>query len=119
MEELGKQGEKLAAAQNFAELEKYKALVAEFLRTVTQGVGKLHFSDGGNGARNVFEYESNGEWKTPPMASKMLGIRLRRGQKLRLQTPGGGGYGLPAERSETARANDLALGLVTKMKDQA
>ncbi|MFZ4288562.1 hydantoinase B/oxoprolinase family protein [Variovorax sp. HJSM1_2] len=74
---------------------------------------------GGNGARNVFEYESNGEWKTPPMASKMLGIRLRRGQKLRLQTPGGGGYGQPAERSDTARANDLALGLVTKTKDQA
>jgi uncharacterized protein YaaR (DUF327 family) len=52
LEDLGKQGEKLAAAQNFAELEKYKGLVAEFLRTVTQGVGKLHFSDGGS-ARNA------------------------------------------------------------------
>lgn len=52
LEELGKQGERLAAAQNFAELEKYKGLVAEFLRTVTQGVGKLHFSDGGS-ARNA------------------------------------------------------------------
>jgi len=53
LDELGKQGEKLAAAQNFAELEKYKALVSEFLRKVTQGVGKLHFTDGGNSARNA------------------------------------------------------------------
>lgn len=53
LDELARQGERLAAAQNFSELEKYKALVAEFLKTVTQGVGKLHFSEGGSKAKNA------------------------------------------------------------------
>jgi len=47
LDELARQGEKLAAAQNFDELEKYKSLVQEFLKKITQGVGRLHFSDGG------------------------------------------------------------------------
>lgn len=47
LEELMSQGERLAAAQNFTELEKYRALVQEFLKKVTQGLGKLHFTDGG------------------------------------------------------------------------
>jgi uncharacterized protein YaaR (DUF327 family) len=45
--ELDASGERLAAAQNFDELDKYKALVKEFMLKVTQGVGKLHFSEGG------------------------------------------------------------------------
>jgi uncharacterized protein len=53
LDELGRQGERLAAAQNFAELERYKELVAEFLRTVTKGVGRLHFTDAGNQAKNA------------------------------------------------------------------
>jgi len=74
---------------------------------------------GSEGARNVFEYENKGEWKTPPMVSKMLGIRLQRGERVRLQTPGGGGYGQPAERNEAARQSDLAMGLVTTSKEKA
>ena len=50
---------------------------------------------GGNGALNEFHYQEDGVWKTPPMASKMLGIRLRRGERVRLLTPGGGGWGTP------------------------
>lgn len=52
LEELSSQGEKLAAAQNFVELDRYKALVVEFMRTVTQGVGKLHFTDAGSKTKN-------------------------------------------------------------------
>ncbi|MCC7281188.1 MAG: hydantoinase B/oxoprolinase family protein, partial [Acetobacteraceae bacterium] len=47
-----------------------------------------------------------------PMASKMVGIRLSRGQRVRLETPGGGGWGDPAQRSPELRARDLALGYV-------
>ena len=47
---------------------------------------------------NVFEYENDGIWKTPPMVSKMLGIRLKKGERVRLQTPGGGGWGKPGQR---------------------
>jgi N-methylhydantoinase B len=65
---------------------------------------------------NVFEYCQNGEWKTPPMVSKMLGIHLKKGDRVRLQTPGGGGWGAPAERSSQDRAKDSALGYT---KEQA
>ncbi len=65
---------------------------------------------------NVFEYCQNGEWKTPPMVSKMLGIHLKKGDRVRLQTPGGGGWGSPAERSVQDRAKDGALGYT---KEQA
>ena len=35
----------------------------------------------------------------PPMASKMVGVKLQAGgQRVRLETPGGGGYGPPEER---------------------
>lgn len=59
---------------------------------------------------NVFEYCQNGEWKAPPMVSKMLGIRLKKGDRVRLQTPGGGGWGSPANRSNDDRQRDAALG---------
>ena len=68
---------------------------------------------GGPAAVNVFRYENNSEWKTPPMVSKMVGIKLKKGERVRLQTPGGGGYGAPAGRLQTARERDLTLGYVT------
>ncbi len=49
---------------------------------------------------NVFSYEQADGWHNPPMASKMVGIKLKRGQAVRLETPGGGGYG------DAARARD-------------
>ena len=45
-----------------------------------------------------------------PLASKMRGVKLRAGQAVRLETPGGGGFGLGVERTVAwicglARAN--------------
>jgi len=70
-------------------------------------------SGGGAGAINVFSYENNSEWMQPPMRSKMIGIRLKHGERVRLETPGGGGYGAPGTRAASARDKDLALGYVT------
>ena len=70
-------------------------------------------SGGGEGAMNVFSYENNSEWKQPPMRSKMIGIRLKQGERVRLETPGGGGYGAASARASSARDKDLALGYVT------
>ncbi|MBC7394727.1 MAG: hydantoinase B/oxoprolinase family protein, partial [Variovorax sp.] len=67
---------------------------------------------GGSGALNVFRYENDGQWQTPPMVSKMHGIRLAQGERVRLETPGGGGWGPFAERSEEAQKNDHAMGYV-------
>jgi N-methylhydantoinase B len=47
------------------------------------------------------------------MASKVVGVRLATGQRLRLETPGGGGWGDPALRAPEARAADLRQGFVT------
>lgn len=69
---------------------------------------------GGNGALNHFEYEQDDGWHEPPLTSKMLGIKLKRGQSVRLETPGGGGYGPASERDPAAVARDVALGYITE-----
>jgi N-methylhydantoinase B len=65
------------------------------------------------GAFNRFYYPAGGAWKSPPMASKMVGISITRGERLRLETPGGGGYGDPCERSADAVRRDVRLGYLT------
>ena len=69
---------------------------------------------GGAAALNRFSVLRGGQAELPPMASKMVGIRLRRGDRVRLETPGGGGYGPAGERSAEARQHDLAMGYVGK-----
>ena len=68
---------------------------------------------GGDALPNVFSYQHNGEWHKPPMVSKMLGIRLQKGERVRLETPGGGGWGPAGQRDATARTHDQALGYIS------
>lgn len=49
----------------------------------------------------------------PPMVSKAVDIHLLQGERVRLETPGGGGYGPVEERSQSALANDIENGYVT------
>ena len=86
-------------------------LFGERGRFAPQGV-----QGGGTGAMNVFHYEQADGWKTPPLASKMLGIKLTKGQAVRLDTPGGGGYGAASDRDASAVARDVALGYLTPDK---
>ncbi|MEL0304835.1 MAG: hydantoinase B/oxoprolinase family protein, partial [Rhodobiaceae bacterium] len=73
---------------------------------------------GGAGAANRFYFDSdspaaeNGR-ESPPLVSKMTGISLKRGQRVRLETPGGGGYGDAAKRTDDQHQQDLAQGYVT------
>ena len=48
-----------------------------------------------------------------PAVSKMVDIKLKQGERVRLETPGGGGYGPATERSAEAQADDLRLGYIT------
>ena len=68
---------------------------------------------GGNGAINKFSYEYEDEIKTPPLASKMVDISLSKGKAVRLETPGGGGYGNPYERKIETVVNDVKLGYIS------
>ena len=61
---------------------------------------------------NRFTYQQDDGWHSPPMASKMRGIKLRQGQAVRLETPGGGGYGPPADRAPERVARDVAQGVL-------
>ena len=68
---------------------------------------------GGNALPNVFSYQHNGEWHLPAMVSKMQGIHLKKGERVRLETPGGGGWGPATARNATARQHDQDLGYVS------
>jgi N-methylhydantoinase B len=74
---------------------------------------------GGPAVHNRFTYEQEDGFHTPPLVSKMVGIHIERGQKLRLETPGGGGYGNPFERNADAVARDVKLGFVSADKAKA
>jgi N-methylhydantoinase B len=64
-------------------------------------------------ALNRFVYETGEGEKTPPLTSKATDVRLRRGQKVRLETPGGGGFGNPITRAPERVARDVRLGYVS------
>jgi len=76
-------------------------IFGERARAAPKGIAGGH-----EGALNRFTYHTQGAWHTPPMGSKMLGIQLVQGDKVRLETPGGGGYGAPVERTPEARHHD-------------
>ena len=68
---------------------------------------------GGEAALNRFTWETEtGEERSPPLVSKVTGVALRAGRRLRLETPGGGGWGAPLRRDPAAVARDVALGYV-------
>lgn len=90
------------------EQEARVALFGERGRYAPQGV-----IGGGEGAKNHFAFEQDHGWEEPPMASKMVGIQITNGQRVRLETPGGGGYGDAANRDKATIAADRAKGYVS------
>ena len=69
---------------------------------------------GGPAALNRFIYETDQGETTPPLVSKVTDIRIRRGQKVRLETPGGGGFGDPATREPARVVRDVRLGYISR-----
>jgi N-methylhydantoinase B len=67
-------------------------------------------------ALNRFVYETDGGEATPPLVSKVTDIKIRRGQKVRLETPGGGGFGEPLEREPQQVVRDVRLGYVSRQR---
>jgi N-methylhydantoinase B len=68
---------------------------------------------GGKAAMTRFSYDTAEGRKTPAMISKMVGGKLTRGRRLRLETPGGGGYGPARDRAPAKVAEDVRLGYIT------
>ena len=67
---------------------------------------------GGPAAKNRFVFKRDGDDRSPPMVSKMVGLSLKRGERVRLETPGGGGYGPALERPIQTVLRDVNLGYV-------
>jgi N-methylhydantoinase B len=68
---------------------------------------------GGEAAMTRFTFPKDGAICSPPLASKIVDVPLAQGQRVRLETPGGGGYGDPARRDPAAIRRDVELGFVT------
>ena len=68
---------------------------------------------GGPAALNRFTYDTLEGPASPPMASKITGVRLRQGERLRLESPGGGGHGNPRTRPPAQVARDVLRGFVS------
>lgn len=75
--------------------------------------GPPGIAGGRPGALNRFLWWDGGVQCNPPMLSKMVGLKIGQGQRLRLETPGGGGYGRARERDPASVAEDVRLGYVT------
>jgi N-methylhydantoinase B len=73
--------------------------------------------NGGKAAAfNRFVYETDGGEATPPLVSKVTDVKIRRGQKVRLETPGGGGFGDPVAREPEQVERDVRLGYVSRQR---
>ena len=69
---------------------------------------------GRSAALNRFVYDTDRGEATPPLVSKITDVKIRKGQKVRLETPGGGGFGDPAGREPERVARDVRLGYVSR-----
>jgi N-methylhydantoinase B len=76
-------------------------------------VGPFGVVGGESAALNRFFWEDDEGFHTPALVSKVTGVPLRAGRRVRLETPGGGGWGSACARDPAAVARDLALGYVT------
>lgn len=75
--------------------------------------GPLGAAGGRDGAVNRVEVTRAGVVMVPEHLSKAQDIALKPGDRVRVRTPGGGGYGDPASRDPALVAEDVRLGRYT------
>lgn len=68
---------------------------------------------GGPAQPNAVSYETADGLRTPPLGAKVAHVQLQPGQRVRIETPGGGGWGDPRERDEALVARDVARGYIS------
>src|SRR6185503_3356160 len=69
---------------------------------------------GKTAALNRFVFETEQGERSPDLVSKITDVRIARGQHVRLETPGGGGFGDPMTRDPAKVARDVAHGYVSR-----
>ena len=73
---------------------------------------------GKDGAPNMVTVFRDGKAHVPPHLSKEQDIALKAGDRVRVGTPGGGGYGDPFQRDAELVLRDIALGYYTPEQAQ-
>jgi len=95
-----------------------EALAADGAEVFLLGERGKYPPSGVNGGKpaalNRFVHESERGEVTPPLVSKVTDVSIGRGQKVRLETPGGGGFGDPATREPERVVRDVRLGYVSR-----
>lgn len=81
-------------------------------------VGPQGVLGGQDGAVNRVEVLRGETVMVPPHLSKAQDIALQLGDRVRVRTPGGGGYGDPAARDPALVAEDVRLGRYTRAEAQ-
>ena len=69
---------------------------------------------GARGSTSSVKLHKDGHWARPPR--KVEGLNLKPGDRLRLETAGGGGYGHPYERAIRLLSDDLSAQVLTRRK---
>ncbi|ORE87559.1 hydantoinase B/oxoprolinase family protein [Aurantimonas sp. 22II-16-19i] len=65
-------------------------------------------------ALNRFLWQEGDETRSPPMVSKVTDVKVTTGKRLRLETPGGGGWRDPKKRPADLVSRDVRLGYVSR-----
>jgi len=102
--------------------EDTEVTVNALLDRTKPGFGAWGLADGKSGelAAILVKRKGESEFRTftevfgTASASKFTNIRLQSGDQVVLRSPGGGGYGDPAERSEELVREDIAQGFVSE-----
>lgn len=83
-------------------------------RSDSHTVGVPAGVDGGRDGRQARLVRNHGTPQAQELFSKTANIELAPGESVRIETPGGGGYGSPLERPPEALQRDLADGVVSQ-----
>lgn len=70
-------------------------------------------AEGGPAALNRFFWTDDDGVHSPAMASKVTDVKLAAGRRVRLETPGGGGWGDPTRRDPARVSRDVRQGLIS------
>jgi N-methylhydantoinase B len=90
------------------------SMVMDHGRTGPQGV-----LGGDAGGVNTVQVTQGNQTYRPPHLSKDQDIEIGVGDVVRVQTPGGGGFGDPKKRNPEAIARDVARGYYTEVEARA
>lgn len=76
-------------------------------------VAPFGVSGGNPAALNRFVWEAEDGEHSPPLVSKVTGVSVPAGRAVRLESPGGGGWGDPRTRDPALVCRDVRLGYVS------